>query len=60
MRYLLPALAIFYLAVMAPAAACRLPPEAFLLPPEKILASLDTQAQPVLKAMDDFASALEA
>ncbi|HAL85369.1 MAG TPA: hypothetical protein DCP12_06970 [Rhodobiaceae bacterium] len=60
MRCFLPALAIFYLAVMAPAAACRLPPEALLSPPEKILASLDTQAQPVLKAMDDFASALEA
>lgn len=60
MRRLLPAFSIFCLAVIAPAEACRLPPKSLLVPPEKILAALDTQPQPVLKAMDDFAGDLEA
>ena len=40
--------------------ACRLPPKALFVSPEKILASLDAQAQPILKAMDDFAGDIEA
>ena len=60
MRRFLPAFSIFCLAVIAPAEACRLPPKSLLVSPEKILAALDTQAQPVLKAMDDFAGDLEA
>ena len=37
-----------------------MPPKALFVSPEKILAALDTQAQPVLKAMDDFAGDIEA
>ena len=50
-----PALLIISLAAIAPVEACRLPPKSLLVPPGQILAALDTQAQPVLKAMDDFA-----
>ena len=60
MRPFFPAFSIFCLAVIAPAEACRLPPKSLLVSPEKILGALDTQAQPVLKAMDDFAGDLEA
>ena len=60
MRRFLHALSIFCLMVFAPAEACRLPPKALFVSPEKILASLDAQAQPILKAMDDFAGDLEA
>ena len=60
MRLFFPAFSIFCLAVIAPAEACRLPPKALLVSPEKILGALDTQAQPVLKAMDDFAGDIEA
>ena len=55
-----PALLIISLAAIAPVEACRLPPKSLLVPPGQILAALDTQAQPVLKAMDDFAGDLEA
>ena len=60
MRPFFPAFSIFCLAVIAPAEACRLPPKSLLVSPEKILGALDTQAQPVLKAMDDFAGDIEA
>ena len=60
MRRLLHALSIFCLMVFAPAEACRLPPKALFVSPEKILASLGAQAQPILKAMDDFAGDIEA
>ena len=60
MRLFFPAFSIFCLAVIAPAEACRLPPKSLLVSPEKILGALDTQAQPLLKAMDDFAGDIEA
>ena len=60
MRLIFPAFSIFCLAVIAPAEACRLPPKSLLVSPEKILGVLDTQAQPLLKAMDDFAGDIEA
>ena len=60
MRFFFHALSIFCLAIFAPAEACRLPPKALFVSPEKILASLDTQAQSMLEAMDDFAGDLEA
>ena len=60
MRRPLHALSIFCFMVFAPAEACRLPPKALFVSSEKILASLDAQAQPILKAMDDFAGDIEA
>ena len=60
MRCLLPAMALFTLAVITPAGACRLPPETLLSPPKNMLAALEAAPDAMLKAMDDYANDLEA